>query len=164
VHEANQFLTALVADTLAAPLALVHGDYSPKNILVRDGKLILLDHEVIHWGAPSFDVGFAMAHLLSKAHHLASHRQDLLEHALTFWRTYDQRVSEIGCYASLEAFSVRQTLACLLARVEGRSPLEYLTDNARARQRKIVLQMIADLPEGIPELIERFGLHLEVHE
>jgi 5-methylthioribose kinase len=49
--------------------ALVHGDYSPKNVLVRDDRLVLLDHEVIHWGQPAFDAGFALCHLLSKVHH-----------------------------------------------------------------------------------------------
>src|SRR5262249_18852415 len=58
--QAAAFLHALIADTRKRHVTLVHGDYSPKNILVHDGRLILLDHEVIHWGDPAFDLGFAL--------------------------------------------------------------------------------------------------------
>jgi len=51
VPEAAGFLRALAAECRAISLSLVHGDYSPKNILVYRGQLILLDHEVIHWGS-----------------------------------------------------------------------------------------------------------------
>src|SRR5262249_34295871 len=64
------FLANLIAATRKRRLALVHGDYSPKNILVHASRLVLLDHEVIHFGDPAFDVGFALTHLLSKAHHV----------------------------------------------------------------------------------------------
>ena len=67
--------TSWSRDTRERRLTLVHGDYSPKNVLVHDDRLILLDHEVIHWGDPAFDVGFALTHLLSKAHHLPTHRE-----------------------------------------------------------------------------------------
>src|SRR5439155_6949025 len=75
VPDARAFLRALIDDTRARRFTLVHGDYSPKNILVHQGRLILLDHEVIHWGDGAFDVGFALTHLLSKANHLPAHRR-----------------------------------------------------------------------------------------
>ena len=43
-------------------MALVHGDYSPKNALLQVGKLIILDFEVMHFGDPAFDLGFALTH------------------------------------------------------------------------------------------------------
>jgi tRNA A-37 threonylcarbamoyl transferase component Bud32 len=49
VPEAAPFLNALIADTLATRLTVVHGDYSPKNVLVYQGRLVLLDHEDFHW-------------------------------------------------------------------------------------------------------------------
>ena len=64
------FLKDLAHKTLRHKKSLVHGDFSPKNILIYEGKLILLDHEVFHFGDPAFDVGFALTHFLSKAHHL----------------------------------------------------------------------------------------------
>ena len=45
-------------------IALVHGDYSPKNVLLHEDRLVLLDYEVIHFGDPAFDIGFSLAHLL----------------------------------------------------------------------------------------------------
>jgi hypothetical protein len=52
---------------------------------------------------------------------------------------------------------VRHTLACLLARVDGRSPLEYLTEDERVRQRQTVLALLHRPPAQVPELIEAFA-------
>ena len=123
----SAFLARLVEETLARRDTLVHGDYSPKNVLVRNGRLVLLDHEVAHFGDPGFDLGFSLAHLLSKAHHLPHQRADFASAALVYWKAYDGD-------AELEPRVVRHTLGCLLARVAGRSPLEYLDEHERAQQ------------------------------
>ena len=57
----------------------------------------------------------------------------------------------------LEARIVRHTLACLLARVDGRSPLEYLTNSERERQREIVVSLMRDRPASLVLLFETFG-------
>src|SRR5205085_10022401 len=134
-------------DTRARRLTLVHGDYSPKNILVREGRLILLDHEVIHWGEPAFDLGFAMTHLLSKAHHLPQHRAAFADATRQFWRSYCEALGDaVPWRADLEPHAVRHTLGCLLARVAGRSPLEYLGEDERRRQRDVVLSLTGQPP------------------
>jgi len=148
-HHAPAFFGRLIEETLATNTALVHGDYSPKNVLIHDDRLVLLDHEVAHFGDPAFDIGFAMAHFLSKAHHLAPSRERFLEAAQEFWRTYGDDSAEARC--------VRHSLACLLARVLGRSPLEYLTADERARQAEAVLAIMVHPPAGMPEMIERFA-------
>ena len=66
----------------------MHGDYSPKNILLYRDRLVLLDHEVIHFGDPAFDVGFSLTHLLSKALHVAFRRREFLDAAQSYVRTY----------------------------------------------------------------------------
>ncbi|MSO74844.1 MAG: hypothetical protein EXQ99_06850 [Alphaproteobacteria bacterium] len=53
-----------VEHLLACRLCLVHGDYSPKNMLVEGDSVVLLDAEVAHWGDPRFDVAFCLSHLL----------------------------------------------------------------------------------------------------
>jgi 5-methylthioribose kinase len=146
--EAGAFLRELMAATRAARETLVHGDYSPKNILVRNQGLVLLDHEVVHWGDPAFDLGFSMTHFLSKAHHLRAHRGKFAEAAHLYWKSYDDN--------SCEERAVRHTLGCLLARVDGKSPLEYLDADERRRQRAAVLGLIAAPPSAMDELIERF--------
>lgn len=159
--EAADFLLRLIDDTLATRLALVHGDYSPKNILVHQGRLVLLDHEVIHFGDPAFDLGFSLTHLLSKAHHLPAHREEFLRAAGSYWETYRQTADDVARLPGLEARAVRHTLGCLLARVDGRSPLEYLTEAERNRQRQIVLSLLQRPPERMPALFEAFGAALD---
>lgn len=149
------FYDALIADTRAARLAVVHGDYSPKNVLVRAGRLVLLDHEVIHWGDPAFDVGFALTHFLSKARHLRPHREKLLALARTFWDTYRTGILTTPWRREVEARVVRHTLGCLLARVAGRSPLEYLTDSDRSDQRADAVEWMRHLPSNVHDLIDR---------
>jgi 5-methylthioribose kinase len=145
---AAEFLDSLIAETRATSLSLVHGDFSPKNILVSEGRLVLLDHEVIHWGDPAFDLGFSQAHFLSKAHHFTAWRTEFARAAHLYWQSYD----DLSC----EQRAVRHALGCLLARVDGRSPLEYLNATERDRQRAAVLRLMAQPPDGIDQLIDQF--------
>lgn len=156
VPEATIFLNTLVDETRDTLLTLVHGDYSPKNVLVWQDRLMLLDYEVIHWGDPAFDVGFSMTHLLSKAHHIREKRSDFQQAALHYWRTYCAEIETLEWAQALEPRAVRHTLACLLARVAGRSPLEYLDSDKRNRQREAILPIMADPPTHIADLIDQF--------
>ena len=144
-----------MAETRAHCVTLVHGDYSPKNVLVRDGRLVLLDHEVIHFGDPTFDLGFSLAHFLSKARHLPAHRADFRAAAARYWTVYRDTLEAAPWADGLEARAVRQTLGCMLARVAGRSPLEYLDADERRRQRKAVLGLLSDPPATVAALAER---------
>lgn len=161
---AAAFYARLIADTRATHAALVHGDYSPKNVLVHGGRLVLLDHEVIHWGDPAFDVGFALTHLLSKAHHLLPQRARLQSVTHAWWERYWAVASATasGHNQATEALAVsgerctRHALGCLLARIVGRSPLEYLSHEERTRQRGALLRLIEQPPTDVPELIEGF--------
>jgi len=156
VREAAAFYAGLIESTRARRLALVHGDYSPKNVLVHAGRLILLDHEVIHFGDPAFDLGFSLTHLLSKAHHLSAHRPAFASAARRYWQVYLQTLSPVEWLEGLEAQVVRHALGCLLARVAGRSPLEYMDVGERERQREVVVALMQSPPVSIEDLIERF--------
>jgi aminoglycoside phosphotransferase (APT) family kinase protein len=158
VPEAGRFMNELIHDTLANRFTLVHGDYSPKNILVHQDRLVLLDHEVIHWGDGAFDIGFALAHFLSKAHHLPAHRAQFAEAAHRFWTTY---AAQTHWPQPMEPRAVRHALGCLLARVRGRSPLEYLDEPHRRRQERIAVQMMRSPPQTVAELAGQFVKHLE---
>ena len=157
---AAAFLNALIRETLACRITLVHGDYSPKNILVHEGRLVLLDHEVIHFGDPAFDLGFSLTHFLSKAHHLPARRHDFAAAALAYWRVYAEELGKPAWAADLEPRAVRHTLACLLARVVGRSPLEYLDAAERIRQRDAVLHILHAVPATVVDLISQFEKQL----
>jgi 5-methylthioribose kinase len=153
VAEAAPFLGALIAQTERVTETLVHGDFSPKNVLVHDGRLVLLDHEVAHFGDPAFDVGFSSAHLLSKANHLRALRGAFVHAAEESWRAYQREIETTALGDALESRAVAHTLACLLARVDGRSPLEYLDDDARRRQRVAVLGLMEQRPATMPALV-----------
>jgi 5-methylthioribose kinase len=152
--ETASFLNELIRKTRTNKYTIVHGDFSPKNILVHRGKLILLDHEVIHFGDGTFDIGFALAHFLSKFHYLESIRKTILTGIDYFWEAYKKSMVSID--SETEKRAVHQTIACLLARVHGRSPLEYLSERDKLKQSEIGLDLIRKNPASIPELIHLF--------
>jgi 5-methylthioribose kinase len=153
---AAAFLDSLIRETLACRITLVHGDYSPKNVLIHAGRLVLLDHEVIHFGDPAFDLGFSLTHFLSKANHLPALRREFASGAREYWRVYSEALGAPAWAADLEPRAVRHTLACLLARVVGRSPLEYLDPAQRARQLGAVLRILPSAPARLADLISMF--------
>ncbi len=108
---------------LAADRTLVHGDYSPKNVLVDRGSGVrwILDFEVAHWGDPAFDTAFMLNHLFIKSVHVDGRRDACIDAARGFWSAY--------CEASgwdVERETVRELAVLMLARVDGKSPVEYL--------------------------------------
>ncbi len=164
VPEARSFLYPLIEDTLSQKLSLVHGDYSPKNILVHKGKFVLVDHEVVHFGDPAFDVGFALTHFLSKASHLNQFRPDLLMAAQLFVSQYLQGIRSADFGHEFESRACRHTVACLLARVAGRSPFEYLTPEERGWQKSVALKLMNRQVMRLFDLIQQFAEELKCQE
>jgi 5-methylthioribose kinase len=164
VPQASQFLHDLIDTTRATRFTLVHGDYSPKNVLVHADRLILLDHEVAHFGDGSFDLGFALTHLLSKAHYLKEARARFAEAARAFWKIYRATIGNPSWAAKLEQRAVAQTMGCLLARCAGRSPLEYLNADQRQRQQQAVVAIISKPPTTIESLVAGFLNRIELLE
>jgi 5-methylthioribose kinase len=161
IPAAQEFLKRLLEETRGIQLALVHGDYSPKNVLIHGSRFVLLDHEVAHFGDPAFDVGFSLTHFLSKAHHCRDKRAMFLSSAKLYVSRYLELVRACPFLADFEDRVCRHTLACLLARVAGRSPLEYLIEIERQNQREIVLSLITKRPSSLAQLIELFGEELQ---
>jgi aminoglycoside phosphotransferase (APT) family kinase protein len=160
VPAAAPFLDALIAQTDGVTETLVHGDFSPKNVLVHGGRLVLLDYEVAHFGDPAFDVGFATTHLLSKANHLRALEDAFARAAAESWQAYRREVDATAFADAVESRAVRHTLACLLARVDGRSPLEYLDERARRRQRAAALSLMEAPPATMPALVTSWQAQL----
>jgi 5-methylthioribose kinase len=157
VPQAASFLEDLIGWTLSRSDTLVHGDFSPKNVLVYRGQLILLDHEVLHFGDPAFDIGFSLTHFLSKALHLPPNRPALVGAAQSYWKLYLDEVREMPWMAHLELRAAQHTLASLLARVCGRSPLEYLSAEERSVQKQVVIEMIEDDFLTVDQVIAGFA-------
>ena len=163
VPAASDFLHALVQETRSHKHCLVHGDFSPKNTIIYRDKLILLDYEVFHFGEPAFDLGFALAHFLSKAHHSPKNRALLASCAAIFMDVYRREIASLEWAELIEPRLVRHTLGCSLARVAGKSLLEYLTSEEMARQQDVLVRLIANPPTTVEELIVRFIENLDAH-
>ena len=160
VPESAQFMGDVIRAVRARRFTLVHGDYSPKNVLIHEGRLVLLDHEVIHFGDPAFDLGFSLAHFLSKAHYVEAQRGEFTSAAETYWRAYRESLGSPEWSRDLEEHAVHNALACLLARVAGRSPLEYLSSEQRQRQGEAVLHLMRTTPSFITDLAWSFSTRL----
>jgi 5-methylthioribose kinase len=161
---AAAFMQALIAQTRTIGVTLVHGDYSPKNVLVRpENQIVLLDFEIVHWGDPAFDVGLALTHLVAKALAVKTMRGQYLYNAQQFLATYLQRAGT--AFAGVARRSTSHFLACSLARVRGKGVLEYFREDERDIIAGVVLSLIAadlhDPAEAISAVVtgcERAGL------
>lgn len=135
--EARQPLHDLITNMSAHRLCLVHADFSPKNVLVHPQGIVLVDFETAHYGDPAFDVGFFLSHLLLKSL-LHLQRSDAWRALVgDFWQTYQTEMRNLPV-AELSQRAVRHLAACLWARLDGKSPVDYLEDSA---QREFVRHM-----------------------
>jgi hypothetical protein len=80
-----------------------------------------------------------------------------------FWQVYCEEITGLKWAVALEPRVIRHTLGCLLARVAGKSPLEYLTPEEMVRQRDVVLALIAEPPTSVPDLISEFVHTIETY-
>ena len=142
-------LRALADTTAATKRALVHGDVSPKNILVGPDGPVFLDAECAWYGDPAFDLAFCLNHLLLKC----------------IWRPHwtvrylDAYAALAGAYlphvawepaAAMEARTAALLPGLLLARIDGTSPVEYITEETdRARVRAAARVALVAPPETL---------------
>src|SRR5262245_2095032 len=94
-------------------LCLVHGDYSPKNLLVWPAHVTLIDFEVGHFGDPAFDLGFFLTHLVLKSIWAGERRPEFVTLANEFWTTY--RATLCSTVATDELTSLEQRMLWNLA-------------------------------------------------
>jgi hypothetical protein len=135
-------------------MALVHGDVSPKNILVSatDGHPVLLDAECAWYGDPAFDAAFCLNHLVLKSIHLPDLAPVLAGQAERFAQAW-LRHFPAGLQPQVEA-RVAALLPCLmLARVDGKSPVEYLDEEQKHRVRGIAMPLIRRLPVTVGHVL-----------
>jgi len=155
--EKNPEIAGLIqseAERLAATkLALVHGDYSPKNLMVAPGRLIVLDCEVAWFGDPAFDLCFLINHLLLKSLHLRGKTGALLEVIPRMISAYKAELGEAR-FQTVSLHAPALLLCLLLARVDGKSPAEYLTNPPEKDFiRTFVRRHLASPPEDLHTFI-----------
>jgi aminoglycoside phosphotransferase (APT) family kinase protein len=139
-------LMALSRDTLATKIALVHGDVSPKNILVGPKGPVFLDAECAWYGDPAFDLAFCLNHMLLKCLWVPASRAAYLASFDALATAY---LDSVGWEPreKIEARAARLLPGLLLARVDGKSPGEYITTDAdKDRVRRVARPLIATPP------------------
>lgn len=145
-------VNALIEELEGSKICLVHGDYSPKNILVeKNAHVIVLDFEVAHTGNPVFDLAFLLGHLLCKQEYFADmeKKEAIATTALEFLKHYEARWE-----ASAAPTLIWHMATIALARVDGVSPVNYLDNAAQVRVRKKTLAILGR--EKPPSLAEVF--------
>ena len=135
-------LAQLVATTAATKFALVHGDVSPKNILIGAGGPVFLDAECAWWGDPAFDLAFCLNHLLLKCLWTPAATPAFVAAFAALAAAYLDAV-DWEPRESLERRAAALLPGLLLARVDGKSPVEYIDDDAdRERVRRVARALL----------------------
>ena len=153
VHPALKPAMDAVADQLyAAGEVLIHGDVSPKNIIIHDGRPYMLDAECATMGDPCFDAAFCLNHFILKSLHVRPRSKDYLEFCTGFWKSYSRSVGWEPL-DGLEARVARLLPMLMLGRVDGKSPVEYLSDDNRDLVRRMATNLVLDPRPTICELL-----------
>jgi aminoglycoside phosphotransferase (APT) family kinase protein len=142
---------------------LVHGDYSPKNVLVSDRQLILLDCEVAWYGDGAFDLAFLVSHLLLKSLYHAPQDMGLPDiiAALTA-AYYGERKFSTAERARFDSRTSRLLVLLLLARIDGKSPVEYLSNETKREfVRRFAYVQLRSRNNGLRETINQWFASLE---
>jgi 5-methylthioribose kinase len=169
VHpELNSRISNLIDEMRQNRVCLVHADFSPKNVLVVDRRtaaagsrsqleVTLIDFETGHYGDPAFDLGFFLSHLVLKGARSGADLAGFLRLIEIFWSHYQAGIGSLTQAAGLEPRdlerrSVTHLAACALARIDGTSPVDYLTDPA---DRQAVREFGGRILQGsVPRLSE----------
>jgi len=153
-------LQRLVKTTAASKHALVHGDVSPKNILVGPDGPVLLDAECAWYGDPAFDLAFCLNHLLLKCLWTPAGATDFLCCFDALREAYLEGVAWESA-DSLEARAAALLPALFLARVDGKSPVEYLTVADQERVRRVARPLIEASPHRMETIRQIWSKELE---
>lgn len=153
-------LGELAETTARNKIALVHGDLSPKNILVAARGPILLDAECAWYGDPAFDLAFCLNHMLLKCLWRPQWREQYLACYDALASTYLARV-DWEPRAAIEARVAHLLPGLFLGRVDGKSPAEYLTDERdKERVRRVARRLLLDPADRLAAIREAWNAEL----
>lgn len=155
-NELADMLLRLVARTAQTRRVLVHGDVSPKNILIGPDGPVLIDAECAWFGDPAFDVAFCLNHFFLKAAHMPQHVEALMRCVRMMTRAYFEHVNWEP-NGQLEARVASLLPGLTLARIDGKSPVEYLDGPARDAVRALAVKLLHRQPRTVEEITTAWG-------
>jgi aminoglycoside phosphotransferase (APT) family kinase protein len=142
----------LAATTAQTKLTLVHGDVSPKNILVGPQGPVFIDAECAWYGDPAFDLAFCLNHLLLKCLWVPSAASRLLSAFQTLTEIYLSGV-DWEPRETINRRTAKLLPGLFLARIDGKSPVEYLTDDRdKDSVRRVARSLLADPPRSLAQI------------
>ncbi len=154
-------LDALIAGLAGPPeTTFVHGDFSPKNLLVHSQGLTAVDFETAHAGDPAFDLGFFLSHLLLKAFRAAPDAGPSLALIRAFWESYLEGTG-LGMDSDRVRRACEHAAACALARVDGKSPVDYLDERQKGQVRRFAVATLRARPGGWDDLLTRAACEMQ---
>lgn len=139
----------LVQVTAENRRVLVHGDVSPKNILIGPDGPVFLDAECAWFGDPAFDLAFCLNHLLLKCLWTPEATAEFLDAFGVLAARYLAKVTW-EAPSDVDSRAAMLLPGLLLARVDGKSPVEYLTDEAGKNIVREAARALMDSP--VPRL------------
>lgn len=151
--EVAHLVAPIIERMLSEPVALCHGDYTPKNMLVHAQGCTLVDYETAYFGDPTMDIGLFLCHLLLKAIKFSGRQDEYLGLTNAFWRGY-KRKATCRSFPELQRHGIEHVGVCLLARVDGTSPVEYLDEGQRATVRKLGCRILRESPATWDDVLQ----------
>ena len=138
-------LIDLVTVTARSQIALVHGDVSPKNILRGPAGPVFLDAECAWYGDPAFDLAFCLNHFLLKCVYRPNISDAYLDDFSSMTRSYMAAIADCAHAQTIETRAARLLPGLSLARVDGKSPVEYITREVdKDRVRGVAKALLTD--------------------
>ena len=119
-------------------------------MMIHGSAVTVIDFEVIHFGDPAFDTAFLLNHLLLKSFHKPDCRTGYLALAEHYWNVLNAIMTDTNDW--LEAATLQHLPLLLLARIDGKSPAEYITDSTlKKRIREFARDMILHPPTYVTD-------------
>jgi 5-methylthioribose kinase len=151
--EVADAVEAIIQDMLTIKEALCHGDYTPKNLLIDGTAVTLVDYETAHFGDPTMDLGLFLAHLILKAFRRAELRSQYFDLTRAFWCGYAAEI-RFRPVAALQTRGIAHFGACVLARIDGTSPVDYLPDEpVRDAVRRLGRRVLLERPASWEDVL-----------
>jgi 5-methylthioribose kinase len=151
----------MIEEMFATQVCLVHADFSPKNILITNGEVALVDFETGHFGDPAFDLGFFLSHLLLKTVLFAQRRDEFLGLAREFLTCYFAEVGDLGTI-ELQRRTISHLAGCMWSRIDATSRVDYLPhDEQQELVRRYCRTLFLNPPRTLEETLDQLDNALQ---